>query len=219
VIENLPRDLVARYEHTLLAPVITNQSLAKHCKEALGGGCYGVCVPSSRVADAYSFLEETNLKVICVVDVPFGASDGDVKRFETEVAVDSGAHEIDVVMNLGRFRDKEYNAVLRELRDVVESAEERPVKVIIEAGLLDSEEVRDACQLVLDSGARFVATSAGLGPSVNTPELVRIIREIVGPKFGIKASALNDFSAAREFIDAGAYRFSVESTGATSIKA
>jgi deoxyribose-phosphate aldolase len=214
VIENLPKDLAARCEHTLLGPLITNQSLAKHCKEALGAGCYGVCVPSSRVADAYSFLEDTNLKIICVVGLPFGTSDGDVKRFETEVAVDSWAHEIDVVMNLGRFRDKEYNAVLRELRDVVESADERLVKVIIEAGLLDPGELRDACQLVLDSGAHFVATRTGFAPSVITPEKVREIREVVGPKFGVKANALKDFAAAREFIEAGADRFSVTPKGA-----
>src|SRR2546425_5672313 len=113
--------------------------------------------------------------------------DSDTKRFETEAAIDNGAQEIDVVINIGRLKDDDDNYVLRELRDVVEAADGRPVKVILETGLLMRGEKIRACHLVLDSGAQFVKTSTGFSGGATIDD-VKLLREIVGPKFGVKAA-------------------------------
>src|SRR5690606_28996878 len=105
-----------------------------------------------------------------------------------EAAIDDGAQEIDVVINLGRLKDGNDKYVLRELRDVVEAADERSVKVILETGLLSREEKIRACELVLESGAQFVKTSTGFNSTGATLDDVKLLRETVGPKFGVKAS-------------------------------
>lgn len=199
--------LAARLEHTLLKPDATARDIEKLCQEAIRYRFHGVCVNSSRVALAYSLVEETQLKVIAVTGFPLGAADPDVKRYETEVAIDLGASEIDVVMNIGRLKDRDTAGVLRELRDVVEAADERIVKVIIETCLLSREEKIEACQIVLDSGAHYVKTSTGLSKGGATLEDVRLLRECVGPRFGIKASGgIRDTATALALIEAGADR-------------
>ena len=112
----------------------------------------------------------------------------DVKRFETEAAIDDGAQEIDVVLNLGRLKDGDDKYVLRELCDVVEAADERTVKVILETCLLTNEQKIRACRLVVESGAHFVKTSTGFSTGGATVDDVKLMRETVGPKFGVKAS-------------------------------
>ncbi|GIX49946.1 MAG: 2-deoxyribose-5-phosphate aldolase [Limisphaera sp.] len=204
---------LARYiEHTLLRPDATRAQIEKLCEEARTHGFYGVCVNGSRVELASYLLEETEVRVVAVVGFPLGAMSADAKRFETEAAVDDGAHEIDMVMNIGLLKDGEYKRLLRELRDVVEAAEERPVKVILETCLLTQEEKVQACQLVLDSGARFVKTSTGFGPGGATVEDVRLLRETVGDRLGVKASGgIRDTAAALAMIEAGADRIGTSS--------
>ena len=129
------------------------------------------------------------------------------KRYETEAAIDDGAQEIDVVINVGRLKDGDDKYVLRELRDVAEAADERPVKVILETCLLTRAEKIHACQLVVESGARFVKTSTGLSTGGATIEDVKLMRETVGPKFGVKASGgIRDARTALAMIAAGATR-------------
>src|SRR5689334_17592386 len=123
------KNLAPFIEHTLLRADATRQQIDQLCQEARQHQFYGVCVNGVWVAHAYALLEEAETKVVAVVGFPLGAADGDVKRYETEVAVDCGAHEIDVVIQLGRLREGDHRSVLREIRDVVEAAEERPVKV------------------------------------------------------------------------------------------
>jgi deoxyribose-phosphate aldolase len=131
----------------------------------------------------------------------------DAKRFETEAAIDDGAHEIDVVLNVGRLKDGDDKYVLRELRDVVEAADEWPVKVILETCLLTREEKIHACRLVLESGAHFVKTSTGFSAGGATVDDVKLMRETVGPKFGVKASGgIRDAKTALAMIAAGATR-------------
>jgi deoxyribose-phosphate aldolase len=164
------------------------------------------------VLEARHFLEGTDVQTSCVVGFPLGASDSDAKRFETEIAVDHGAHEIDVVLNIGRLKDAAHAYVLRELRDVVEAADERPVKVILETCLLTREEIVLACKLAVDSGARFVKTSTGFGPSGATLEEVGLMRETVGPDFGVKAAGgIRDAATAMAMIKAGATRLGTSS--------
>jgi deoxyribose-phosphate aldolase len=145
--------------------------------------------------------------VASVVGFPLGAMSADAKRFETEAAVDDGAQEIDFVLNLGRLKDGADKYVLRELCDVVEAADERIVKVILETCLLTLEEKIRACQLAVESGAHFVKTSTGFSAGGATVDDVKLMRETVGPKFGVKASGgIRDTQTALAMIEAGATR-------------
>lgn len=199
--------IVSFIDHTLLAADATKSMVERLCAEARHHGFHAVCVHGTWITLARALLEESDVKVVTVAGFPLGGMDGDAKRYETEVAVDNGAQEIDVVMNLGRFKSGDDGAVLRELRDVVEAADERPVKVILETGYLDRDEVVRACSLVLESGARFVKTSTGFGPRGATVDDVRLLRETVGDRIGVKASGgIRDHTTASAMIAAGATR-------------
>lgn len=202
-----PAQLAAYIDHTLLKPDATARDIERLCAEAREHRFHSVCVNGTWVDRARTLLEDTEVKIACVVGFPLGAMAGDVKRFETEAAIDEGAQEIDVVLNLGRFKDGNDSCVLRELRDVVEAADERPVKVILETGLLTHDEKIRACGLVLESGAQFVKTSTGFGAGGATVEDVKLLRETVGPKFGVKASGgIRTVGTALALIAAGATR-------------
>jgi deoxyribose-phosphate aldolase len=206
-LEALARKLASSIEHTLLRADASALDVQRLCAEARQHQFHCVCVNGTRVAQACSLLEDSGVQVAAVAGFPLGAMEGDAKRFETEAAIDSGAHEIDVVMNIGRLKDGQHDYVLRELRDVVTAADERHVKVIIETCLLTREEKLAACQLALDSGAHFVKTSTGFGPGGATIEDVRLLREAVGPKFGVKASGgIRDSATALAMLEAGANR-------------
>lgn len=205
---------LARYiDHTLLRPDALASDIKRLCAEAKQHKFYAVCVNGSRVELARALLEDTDVKVATVVGFPLGATEADVKRFETEAAIDAGAHEIDVVLNIARLKEKDDKYVLRELRDVVEAADERIVKVIIETALLTGEEKTRACALILDSGAHFVKTSTGFSSGGATVEDVNLLREAVGPTFGVKASGgIRDQAAARMMIEAGATRLGISNS-------
>ena len=152
------------------------------------------------------------MKVATVVGFPLGAMDCDAKRFETEAAIDAGAQEIDVVLNIGKLKDGDDKFVLRELCDIVEAADERTVKVILETCLLTTAEKVRACLLVVESGAHFVKTSTGFGNGGATVEDVMLMRETGGPKFGVKASGgIRDTATALAMIEAGANRLGTSS--------
>jgi deoxyribose-phosphate aldolase len=194
-------------DHTILKADATGKDIEKLCAEAREHKFYSVCVNGSRVAQARHLLEGTGIRVASVVGFPLGAMSADAKRFETEAAIDDGAQEIDVVLNVGRLKDGDDKYVLHELRDVVEAADERPVKVILETCLLTNEQKVRACKLVIESGARFVKTSTGFGTGGATVADVKLLRETVGPKFGVKASGgIRDTQTALAMIQAGATR-------------
>jgi deoxyribose-phosphate aldolase len=194
-------------EHTLLRGDATRQEIQRLCAEARRHRFCSVVVHGSRVTQAVHELEDSGVLVTTVVGFPHGASDGDVKRYETEVAVDCGAQEIDMVLNLGRLKDDDPRGVLREIRDVVTAADERPVKVILEMSLLSQTEILRACDLVLESGARYIKTSTGFARVGARVEDVLLLRERVGPAFGIKAAGgIRDAAAALALIHAGANR-------------
>lgn len=204
---------LARYiDHTLLKPDATAQDIEKLCREAIEYHFWCVCVNGSRVAQAYSIVEDSGVKVACTVGFPLGAMTADAKRLEVEAAVDDGAQEIDVVLNIGRLKDGDDAYVLRELRDMVEAAEERTVKVILETCLLSREEKILACKLVVESGAHFVKTSTGFSTSGATTHDVQLMRECVGPEFGVKASGgIRDTKVALGMIESGATRLGTSS--------
>ena len=207
-----PKDLARYVDHTLLKAAAVAADIEKLCREARDHEFFSVCVNGSWVQFARDRLEGSEVKVACVVGFPLGAMDPDVKRYETEAAVDAGAHEIDVVLNVGRLKDADDKFILRELRDVVEAADERTVKVIIETAFLSPEEKIRACHLVDEAGAHFVKTSSGFGPSGATVDDVRLLRANVGEKTGVKASGgIRDLASALAMIEAGATRLGTSS--------
>ena len=200
-------ELTNYIDHTLLKADATARDITVHCNEARAHGFFSVCVHSSRVVQALAQLEDTDVKVGTVIGFPLGATDADAKRYEVETAIDHGAQEVDVVLNIGRLKDGDHRYVLRELRDVVEAADERPVKVILETCLLTRQEKILACQLAVDAGAQFVKTSTGFAIGGATVEDVRLLRATVGEKFGVKASGkIRDIQTALAMIEAGATR-------------
>jgi deoxyribose-phosphate aldolase len=200
-----PAELARRIEHTLVRPEATRRDLEQLCAAARALGSHAVCVGGSQVELACSLLEDSEVKVTGMVGFPLGAADADAKRYETEVAIDHGAQEIETVLNVGRLKDGDHGYVLRELRDIAEAADERHVKVILQTELLTPEEVRLACELALDSGAHCVCTGTGLR-SAATVQDVQSLRAAVGEKFGVKAAGLSDAQTALAMIDAGATR-------------
>jgi deoxyribose-phosphate aldolase len=202
-----PNELAGYIDHTLLRPDATAADVERLCAEARQFRFRSVSVHGSRVAIAAHLLEESGISVGCAVGFPFGANAGDVKRFEAETAVDDGAGEIDVVLNIAQLKEKADRHVLRELRDVVEAAEGRPVKVILETALLTNDEKIRACHLAIEAEASFVQTSTGFGPAGATVDNVRLLRQAVGPDFGVKESGgIRDAALALAMIGAGANR-------------
>ena len=197
-----------RVERILLHPLATREEVQRLCEEARLNAFYGVGVPSSWVEEAYELIDSSSLKISCLIGFPFGSADADVKRFETEVAVDNGAHEIELMPNYGFIKSGDYPRLLRELRDVVEAADERPVSVSLEVGSLTASELQETAAVVLDSGAQFIGSSGLMG---KTPGLDAIanLRKLVGPRFGVKAGGLRDLAAAQALIDAGANRLAL----------
>ena len=199
-------ELVRRLELTLARPEATRQDLQKACATARGRGFHSLCVSGSRVELARTLLDDSEVKVTGLIGFPLGATDADAKRYETEVAIDHGAQEIETVLNIGRLKDGDHQYVLRELRDVAEAADERPVKVILETGLLTADERALACQLVLDSGTHCVGTgSSGLVTAAD----VRALRLAVGEKFGVKAAGWRELQEAMALMEAGATRLGI----------
>jgi len=201
------QDIAGFIDHTLLRPDATAHAIAQLCAEARQYSFHAVCVNGCWVELARHHLEGTEVQVGTVVGFPLGAMDADAKRYETEAAIDAMAQEIDMVLNIGQLKDGNSKFVLREIRDVVDAADERPVKVIVETCLLTKEEKLLACELVLESGAKFVQTSTGFSSGGATVEDVRLLREAVGEKFGVKAGGgIRDAQTALAIIEAGATR-------------
>ena len=213
-----PRDVARYIDHTLLKADARAQDIEKLCREAREHRFYSVCVNGCWIELARDQLDGSDVKVASVVGFPLGAMESDVKRYETEAAIDAGAHEIDVVLNIGRLKDGNDKFVLRELRDIVEAADERPVKVIIETALLRNEEKIRACQVIEESGAHFVKTSTGFSSGGATIDDVKLLRANVSEKMGVKASGgIRDLAAALAMIEAGATRLGT-SNGITIIQ-
>lgn len=206
--------MARRLDLIALKPDAGKADVEALCREASERGCQAVCVPGSRVALAAALLEETGVKVSALIGFPFGNAEGDVKRFEIEAALDAGAQEFDVVLNLGQLRDGNDAAMLRELRDLREAAEERPVKAVIELGLLDAEGLRRVGGLILEAEWQFLVTATGCAVRPTTPADLLRVREVVGPELGLKAVGMIHTRAdAEALVAAGANRLGVFRAG------
>ena len=194
-------------EHTLLRADATARDIEKLCTEAIENELFAVCINGCWVQNAWNHLEDSNVSIATVVGFPSGATDPDAKRYETEVAVDNGAHEIDLMMNIGKFLDGDHQYISREIRDVIDAADDRRVKIIIETGYLNDDQIATACKIAIQAEAHFVKTSSGFGPGAATVEHVKLMRKTVGQFCGVKASGgIRDAETANAMITAGATR-------------
>ncbi|OIK11371.1 deoxyribose-phosphate aldolase [Bacillus sp. MUM 116] len=201
-------------DHTLLKPESTKEQIIKLCNEAKEHHFATVCVNPYWVSTAAAELKGSGVGVTTVVGFPFGATSTFVKVAEARDAIANGATEIDMVINIGALKSGEFETVKKDIESVVLAAKgHAPVKVIIETGLLETEEKKKACILAKMAGADFVKTSTGFGPGCATAEDIKLMRETVGPEMGVKASAcVRDLDTARTLIQAGATRIGASSS-------
>jgi len=200
---------LARYiDHTLLKPDAKEGDIIKLCKEALEYKFASVCVNASYVKLAYSFLQGTEVRVCTVVGFPLGATTKEAKAFEASQAIENGAAEIDMVINVGALKSGKPDAVKEDIKAVVDVCKDKALlKVIIETCLLTDEEKVTACLLSMEAGADFVKTSTGFGPGGATAEDIALMREVVGKYMGVKASGgIRDYKKTMEMVKAGATR-------------
>ncbi len=201
------RDLAGYIDHTLLKPDATRDELIKLCDEARKYSFATVCVNSSNVALAKRLLDGCVTKPIAVVGFPLGAALTSSKVFETRESVRAGAAEIDMVINIGALKSKDYALVELDIRAVVDAARPAPVKVILETGGLTRDEKVIGCALAKAAGAAFVKTSTGFGPGGATAEDIALMRSIVGNDMGVKASGgVRTTADAEKMVAAGASR-------------
>jgi deoxyribose-phosphate aldolase len=201
------KDLAQYIDHTLLKPDATRDDVVKLCDEARRWSFATVCLNSSHVALAARLLAGCHTRPIAVVGFPLGAATTSAKVFETREAVRAGAAEIDMVINQGALKSRDYALVEQDIRAVCDAARPAPVKVILETGGLTRDEKVIACALSKAAGAAFVKTSTGFGPGGATAEDIALMRSIVGPEIGVKASGgVRTTADATRMIEAGANR-------------
>jgi deoxyribose-phosphate aldolase len=201
------RDLAPYIDHTLLKAEATRDDLVKLCDEARKYGFATVCVNSSNVALCARLLDGCSTRPIAVVGFPLGAAATGAKAFEAREAIRAGAAEIDMVINVGQLKARNYAYVECDIREVVQAARPRPVKVILETGALTRDEKVIGCALAKAAGAAFVKTSTGFGPGGATAEDVALMRSIVGDEVGVKASGgVRTTADVQKMVEAGANR-------------
>jgi deoxyribose-phosphate aldolase len=205
--------LAARIDHTLLDPAATQHDILMACEIARRNQCATVCLNSNWVAQANEVVRGSGVGIAAVVGFPFGASHIDAKAHEASLAVADGATEIDMVLDIGRLKDREHDAVRADIASVVVAAGGRPVKVIIECARLTDDEKRDGCRLAVEARAAFIKTSTGYLGHGATLHDVGLIRAAVGPNFGIKASGgILYYEDAVAMLEAGATRLGMSHT-------
>lgn len=204
----IPGNELARYiDHTLLKANATRDEIIKLCEEARDNTFASVCVNPTNVALAAKLLQGCPVMVCTVIGFPLGATSTFVKAMETRDAVANGATEIDMVINVGALKSKDYELVKNDIARVVEAANGNTVKVILENSLLNDEEKVKACELSKLAGADFVKTSTGFSTGGATLEDICLMRQVVGPNMGVKASGgIRDNETAQRMIQMGATR-------------
>ncbi len=201
------RNIAGKIDHTLLKPDATRSELVTLCTEARTHGFASVCVNTTWIPLCVELLKGSKVMAICVVGFPLGAATSRAKAEETREAIANGAAEIDMVVNIGLLKSGEHDAVLRDIRAVVDAAQGRPVKVILETHLLTREQKIAACALSKAAGAAFVKTSTGFSGGGATAEDIALMRAVVGPDMGVKASGgVRTAADAERMIAAGASR-------------
>ncbi|MFQ5794984.1 MAG: deoxyribose-phosphate aldolase [Candidatus Bipolaricaulia bacterium] len=210
------QQLAQMIDHTLIGPETSADGIRRLCKEAIQYGFASVLVNPRHVALAVEQVREHPIKVATVIGFPQGANAAAVKAFEARIALDDGAEELDMVIDIAALKAMDYRAVLNEIHAVGEVLEKRPaggvLKVILETALLSDEQIVAGCILAVGAGADHVKTSTGFGPGGATVEAVRLMRKTVGTEFGVTAAGgIRDYETAVQMIDAGATRIGTSS--------
>ena len=200
-------------DHTILKADATKDDVMKIIEEAKKYHFYSVCINPTWVSLAAKELQGAPVAVCTVIGFPLGANTSKVKAFEVKNAIENGADEVDMVINIGELKDGNYDKVQKDIEAVVEAAKDQAlVKVIIETSLLEREEKIKACELAKAAGADFVKTSTGFSTGGATVEDVKLMRETVGPEMGVKASGgIHNAKEAMAMIEAGATRLGASS--------
>ena len=200
-------------DHTILKPEATKSEIEQLCKEAMEYKFAAVCINPYYVSYCKEILKGSNIKVATVIGFPLGANTKELKAFEALDAINNGADEIDMVINIGALKDKDYEFVKNDIKLVVDIAKEKAiVKVIIETALLTDEEKVKACELSMEAGADFVKTSTGFSTGGATIEDVKLMKSVVGDNLEVKASGgVRDLATAEKMIEAGASRLGTSS--------
>lgn len=199
-------------DHTILKPEASIDDIRRLCIEAKEYNFYSVCVNSAYVNVAYNFLLHSDVKVCSVVGFPLGAMIKEAKAYEAKFAVDSGADEIDMVMNIGLLKSNKIDLFERDIKKVRETCHAAVLKVIIETCLLTDKEKILACQIAKEYGADFVKTSTGFSTGGATEHDIELMRKTVGDKMGVKASGgIKTYEDAIKMINAGANRLGTSS--------
>lgn len=207
-------------EHTLLAASATERDIIELCNDAKKHKLYAVCVNSAYVPLAKQILEKSEVKICSVIGFPLGSTITEAKVFEAKKAIHDGAHEIDMVINIGFLRSKNYVEVYKDIKEVKTAIGKIPLKVIIEISELSKNEIVKACEICLDAKADFIKTSTGFSKSGATLTAVKIIRKTVKDKAKIKASGgIGDLETALKYIEAGADRIGSSNGEAIAVEA
>jgi deoxyribose-phosphate aldolase len=206
--ENIDLQKLAKMiDHTELKSSSGEKKIKKLCDEAKEFGFISVCVNPAYVPFAYSLLKDSEVLVCSVVGFPLGMNTSEIKALEAKKAVESGAEEIDMVLNVGAMKDGRYDYVFEDIKKVVEASKPAHVKVIFETCYLTDEEIVKACQLSVKAGAHYVKTSTGFGAFGAFAQHIELMRKTVGPNIGVKASGgVTNFKDALRMIEAGASR-------------
>jgi deoxyribose-phosphate aldolase len=203
------------FDHTILNPAATAAEVKKVCDEAVEYGFFSVCVNPFRVGQVSALLAGTGVKTCSVVGFPLGAGVSSVKAAEAVQAVKDGADELDMVINLGALKEKDYGYAEEDVKAVVRAAGGKTVKVIIETCLLETDEIVDACNIVARAGAHFVKTSTGFAGGGATVEHVALIKKTVGNRLQVKASGgIKTLADAEKMVRAGADRLGASASAA-----
>ena len=199
-------------DHTILKATASSSDVQKLCEEAIEHKFYSVCVNGCYVADAKQLLQGTDVKIAAVVGFPLGAMTTAAKVFEAKEAVENGASEIDMVINVAKLKDGEFEYVENEIRQIKEAIGENVLKVIIETCYLTDEEKVKACELSLVAKADFVKTSTGFGTGGATYEDVKLMKSVVCDNAKVKASGgVRDKETAQKYVNLGAERLGTSS--------
>lgn len=202
-------DILSKVDHTLLKQTATWEDIRKICDDGMKFKVASICIPPSYVKKAKEYIKskESNLKVCTVIGFPNGYNTSEVKCFETKNAIENGADEIDMVINLGWVKENKYDLILQEIMKIKQICNDKVLKVIIETCFLTDEEKIKLCEVVSNSGADYIKTSTGFGSKGATAEDIIILNENISKNLKIKAAGgISSIEDAEKYIELGASR-------------
>ncbi len=200
------KEILSICDHTLLAPEATTEQIIEILDDAMNYGCASACIPASYVKMASNYVHG-KLPICTVIGFPNGYSTTKTKVYETKDAIENGANEIDMVINVGMLKDQRYDELADEIKKIKEACGNHILKVIIETCLLTDEEIIRMCEIVTDARADYIKTSTGFNKTGATFEAVALMKAHVGPNVKVKAAGgISSFEDAEKFMELGASR-------------